>query len=412
MATTNFLQVNNASINQETDAQYTVDPIRTGGAPVTGELPSPLFNKLAYQLSTFVAAFGEMLANKGFSNSDADINVLSAVLANIQTSADVPDPLILVPYSPTPTLAAANVGGFFMTLTGNSAIQAVAGLTNGQLVAMYYLQDSVGGRAVTFPSIMFSATAPDTAPGALSIQLFRFDGFGGGFLRPAGPLVSNNGLFVNGAGSFSGALDVAGNATVAGSLIVSEAVDAPTGNMTELHAGDITSFTAEISTLLTAAAASVTGNATVGALLTAASALVTGGLNVGTLQVASAGPIGQVLTGDGTHFVPQAIPKPQQTLNDVTGARSFVTTYTNNTGAPITVSVTMGRSASGGGDYRLDGFVGGLAVASNTSTSTITGMTIGITFQVPNGSTYGAIATNLQGAAAVFLQRWIEWTYV
>ena len=85
----NFQQVNPTQSNQETDNQYAVDEVRTGGAATKGLCPASFFNKFAYQVSTFVAAFGQMMAAKGYVVSDADINSLAAQLANVMTQQDM-----------------------------------------------------------------------------------------------------------------------------------------------------------------------------------------------------------------------------------------------------------------------------------------------------------------------------------
>jgi len=83
----NFLQWNPAAVNQQTDGTYSADTMRTGGA-VTGIFPADLANKLFYQCSTMVAAFGEALSNKGYTVSDANIATLITLLANVLTKAD------------------------------------------------------------------------------------------------------------------------------------------------------------------------------------------------------------------------------------------------------------------------------------------------------------------------------------
>ena len=87
MGSNNFLQWNPSQINQESDATYSTEVMRTGGA-ISGIYPSEIANKLYYQCSTMVAAIGQMMANKGYTISDADIAVLITALANILTKAD------------------------------------------------------------------------------------------------------------------------------------------------------------------------------------------------------------------------------------------------------------------------------------------------------------------------------------
>ena len=86
--TTNAQQWNPTQANQEDDAAYTADAQRSGGA-VSGEFPSATANKLYYQVSTYVAALAQALANKNYSNSDADLAALTTVMANLMTNADL-----------------------------------------------------------------------------------------------------------------------------------------------------------------------------------------------------------------------------------------------------------------------------------------------------------------------------------
>lgn len=84
-----FLQWNPTKANQESDVDWLNDAQRLAGAANPSIFPSERANKLFYQLSTFMAAFGEMLSDKGYTVSDADITVLESVLANVLTMADV-----------------------------------------------------------------------------------------------------------------------------------------------------------------------------------------------------------------------------------------------------------------------------------------------------------------------------------
>ena len=85
----NILQWNPGKANQKNDADWLTDPQRLAGA-ISGPsvFPSLTANKLLYQLSTMIAAFGNMLATKGYVISDADISVLAGTLANVVTVAD------------------------------------------------------------------------------------------------------------------------------------------------------------------------------------------------------------------------------------------------------------------------------------------------------------------------------------
>lgn len=81
MPSTNFLQWNSSETNQETDAEYLADSQRLGGAPVGAVFPSPLANKIFYQLSTFCTAFANFMVANGQSASDASLSALQAAFA-------------------------------------------------------------------------------------------------------------------------------------------------------------------------------------------------------------------------------------------------------------------------------------------------------------------------------------------
>ena len=211
MATTNFVQFNPGAANQETDAQYLADAQRLAGYGTDQIVPSPLLNKATYQPTTFCAAFGQMLAAKGFTNSDASVSALAAVLANILTTADLLPDLISVAYSPTPSFNAAASNGFQMTLSGNISSSSCPGITAGQLLAFYFVQDSAGSRTVNWPTGFTGTVQPDPAPNSVSVILFRADI--GGTARAVSPLISNNGVFFASPTSFSSSVSVAGNLT-------------------------------------------------------------------------------------------------------------------------------------------------------------------------------------------------------
>lgn len=111
MPSTNFLQFNNPANNQETDAQFAVDPQVLNGAATGAVFPSELANKLFYQWSTFITAYCESLVAKGYSPEDGAtspgtaIANLQAVLANILTQAD----FTTFPFTPHRTTLSSNV---------------------------------------------------------------------------------------------------------------------------------------------------------------------------------------------------------------------------------------------------------------------------------------------------------------
>jgi hypothetical protein len=195
MASTNLIQWNPGAANQETDAEYLADSQRSGGYGVDNIVPSPLLNKATYQSTTFCAAFGQMMAAKGYTTSDASVSVLAAVLANVITEADLLSNLISLAYSPTPAFNAASANGFQMTLTGNITSSTISGVLPGQVVGFFFVQDATGGRTVSWPASFVGAMQPDPAENAVSLILFKADLSGN--LRASGPLISSNGVFAS-----------------------------------------------------------------------------------------------------------------------------------------------------------------------------------------------------------------------
>ena len=87
--TNNFQQWNPSAANQESDAAYTSDSLRSGGATSGAIFPSATANKLFYQLSILATAFTQMMANKGYNISDANLSNLIVALTNVLTNADI-----------------------------------------------------------------------------------------------------------------------------------------------------------------------------------------------------------------------------------------------------------------------------------------------------------------------------------
>jgi hypothetical protein len=103
---------------------------------------------------------------------------------------------------------------------------------------------------------------------------------------------------------------------------------------------------------------------------------------------------GNVLTSNGTTWQSTA-PAPTlgvgQTWQNVTSSRSAGVNYTNSTGKPIQVSISIYRIGSVGYAYA---YVGGVQVAQvrNVGTNDV-GTTSQISFIVPDGSTYSVSAS-------------------
>ncbi len=172
--TSNFIQQNPTQANQETDSAYQSDSLTTGGIGVDAIMPSAWLNKYFYQQSTFVAAFCQMMANKGYTLSDASITTLEAVLANVLTNADQKPPLVTVAYSPTPTFDCNTANGFIITLSGNVSGSSLINMQIGQIVTIIVQQNGSGGHTFAVPSAITSGHwwPVNTAANAFTCQQF------------------------------------------------------------------------------------------------------------------------------------------------------------------------------------------------------------------------------------------------
>lgn len=380
MATTNLQQWNPTGANQETDAEYTADSQRAGGATDPSVFEAELANKAFYQWSTYLTALFQAFANKGFSTSDSNVNSLAAVCANFLTTADQRGQINNLAPSSSVVLDASKYNAWFITLNSNVTI-SITGMTDGQVITLVYIQDNVGSRTVTFPTTLFTASQPIASPNSVSAQSFIYTTLAGTFFRSTGPIVDEDSLSIKGSGIFGSNITLGGIIT------------GPEAHLSTVNASVITAFNIDISTLANIQALQVPGNA-----------------NVGTLQIGSAAPSGQVLTGNGTSYVPQNLPAqiPVAVRNDVTGSRSFGPTFTNTTGYPVYVSgfgVATGSSVGS-----LQAFINGDPDYSITQGSTLDGGALGFCFLVPNGFTYSVQANTISGGqpGIVGLGKWIE----
>jgi len=91
-------------------------------------------------------------------------------------------------------------------------------------------------------------------------------------------------------------------------------------------------------------------------------------------------------------------PTSGQSWTDVTASRAVATTYTNSTGKPIEVALTVSGGSGGGGiaNLSLNGTVA-VYMAGNA----------GVSFVVPNGSTYSVASAN-PAAWSIGIQKWFE----
>jgi hypothetical protein len=172
--TNNFLQHNPGQANQETDPAYIADNIRNSGLGVDDIVPSPWMNKILYQTTTFVRAFTQMMANKGFNMSDADVVALTNILANVVTNQDNKPPIISVPFSSTPVFDASKANGFDFVLNGNVNSSSLINYSIGQVITFVITQ---GGGEYTFapPSNVNNFNPIQTTVSSVTVQSFIVD---------------------------------------------------------------------------------------------------------------------------------------------------------------------------------------------------------------------------------------------
>ena len=165
----NFQQHNPSANNQLTDTQYSTDTTRSGGA-VAGIYPSNSFNKFAFQVSTFVAAFGQMMATKGYNVSDANISTLETVMANILTSADT----ISASTATTATTATNSAGTGTIPKTTETGLRIIRGTVNNAGGILY----GTGYTAALTSTGTFTVTfsTPFSAPPSVLVSAFTNSG--------------------------------------------------------------------------------------------------------------------------------------------------------------------------------------------------------------------------------------------
>lgn len=182
MAGTNFQQWNPGASNQENDAAYTADVLRSGGLQQGNIVPGPTLNKVLYQASVLGAAFGIMMANKGYSTSDGDVNVLAAVLAHIRLDNDFAAPFKAYGFAPSINLDFSAAETHQVFLSDHCSI-TISNVSPGQVRRIAYVQDAAGGHTIAYitgtggaPVLGGENPAPDA--NSVSVQEFYVDGSG------------------------------------------------------------------------------------------------------------------------------------------------------------------------------------------------------------------------------------------
>lgn len=232
--TTNFQQWNPSAVNQETDSQYTLDALRSGGVPSGAIVGSPTFNKAMYQQATFTAAFAQALANKGYSVTDDNFSNLVAAFQHIRTDADVGASILTITPGSTVTFPTESSTQFDLTLNQNVTSSYLTGPSSGnpapgQLLLFVIAQDATGGRTFAWPS---NITTPGSiCPLASSISVQSFIVRANGAIVPAGAMIwlPSAGLRVNQVSVI--AVSASGTVVASAAEIV-EVVNASAGTVT------------------------------------------------------------------------------------------------------------------------------------------------------------------------------------
>lgn len=139
----------------------------------------------------------------------------------------------------------------------------------------------------------------------------------------------------------------------------------------------------------------------------AANAVVLGN-GTNAVQTVAPGASGNILTSNGTTWSssPAASLGVGQTYQDVSASRSFSTNYTNSTGKPIAVYLTI--STTGGGNApQFSVTVNSIVIQSWTyQFAQSTNNTVGVNFIVPDGQVYSIAASSNGGG--ISSKVWIE----
>lgn len=143
----------------------------------------------------------------------------------------------------------------------------------------------------------------------------------------------------------------------------------------------------------------------------ASSVVVAGSLNVGAFQIGGGAPSGQVLTGNGSSYVPVPPPPAAGSVMNVVN-KQFAVEYQNPGPNTLFVSVSGFSTGGPGNNYTLSGNVGGSSgseglVVQNTHVNG--GGANSIFFMVPPGAFYTVTVSSVVGPFPT-VQVWTEWS--
>lgn len=378
-----FIQVNPTLANQETDSAYAANSLTTGGISVDAILPSPWLNKFYYQQSTFTAAFCQMMANKGYTLSDASLSTLEAVLAHVLTDADVKTPLIAVTFSSTIAFDASLANGFVVSLSGNVTASSLINMQIGQIVTIVVQQNGVGGWTFATPPQIVSGHWLTVRSGANAYSVQQFQ------------------------------------KTIAGDIVRVDTADIDFAAAIAVINSSLATINGQITSL----------NSSVGTLNSQVSTL---NGQVSTLNGQVSTINGQITTINGqiSGINSQLSVKPDAVQNVVTGSRAFSPTpFSVFITPPTIVYQNTGSKAmlvTVSGDNGGGGFEAAVYCDSSPSPTTMVAQFArvnagsspplfypgGVTFIVPAGFYYGISVSNGGTSGAPSVRTWTEWQFV
>ena len=311
---------------------------------------------------------------------------------------------------------------------------APSGINNAIREVMAQVKDMVTGADGDSQTIggNLSVTGTSTLTGAVTAPA----GITGNLIGTVtGNITGNAGTVTNGVYT-TGNQTIAGTKTFSSSIAGSITGNAETvtngvytvGNQT---IGGVKTFSSNIVGNLTGnVTGNVTGNATTATTATNLSGTLTvanGGTGLTTLTAnnvmlgnGTATPSfvapstsGNVLTSNGTTWTSVAPNSPigvDQTWQDVTASRAISTTYTNSTGRPIQVSVSVNSTTNSGCYVRF--YINGVVVArQGAAQSSSLDARANVSLIIPNGNTYkieNADQAGNNGQGQIALQTWFE----
>ena len=130
----NFIQWNNTGANQVGDSAYAT--AAGTGCQTDSIFASNVANKIFYQVSTFITALANALANQGLTLSDSNLTTLTAVLTNIVVSG----------VGSNPTLGNVTCNTLDVaSITSSTGIECYGGIQSGETgvtQGLYAITDS------------------------------------------------------------------------------------------------------------------------------------------------------------------------------------------------------------------------------------------------------------------------------